>query len=104
MIIWSVYIITNKPNGVLYIGVTKDLKIRIYQHKNKSHPNTFSARYNLDKLIYFENYKTKDEAYTCERRMKKWNREWKIKLIEKENKDWADLSENLIEYLKKMNN
>ncbi len=92
MTVWSIYIITNKPNGVLYIGVTKDLKRRIYQHKNKAHPNTFSARYNLDKLIYFENYETKEEAYARERQMKKWNREWKIKLIEEENQDWVDLS------------
>ncbi len=92
MTVWSIYFITNKPNGVLYIGVTKDLKRRIYQHKNKAHPNAFSARYNLDKLIYFENYETKEEAYARERQMKKWNREWKIKLIEEENQDWVDLS------------
>lgn len=49
-----IYIITNKKDGVLYIGETKDLKKRIYQHKNKVHPTTFSARYNLDKLLYSE--------------------------------------------------
>ncbi len=75
-----------------FIGVTRDLKRRIYRHKNKAHPNTFSARYNLDKLIYFENYETKEEAYARERQMKKWNRECKIKLIEEENQDWVDLS------------
>ncbi|WP_074407551.1 MULTISPECIES: GIY-YIG nuclease family protein [Aquimarina] len=100
MIIWSVYIITNKPNGVLYIGVTKDLKRRIRQHRNKIHPRTFSARYNLEKLVYHENYKTKEEAYTREKQMKKWNREWKIKLIEKDNISWIDLTENLTEYFK----
>ena len=88
---YYVYIITNKPKGVLYIGKTKRLKKRIYQHKNKVHPNTFSARYNLDKLVYFEEYKSKDEATLRENQMKKWNREWKIALIEKSNPQWNDL-------------
>lgn len=78
MTIWSVYIISNKPNGVLYIGVTKDLRRRIYQHKKKVHPNTFSERYNLNKLVYFENFESKESAYQRERQMKKWNREWKV--------------------------
>lgn len=95
MTIWIVYIITNKKDGVLYIGVTKDLKRRMYQHKNKVHPKTFSARYNLDKLVYFEDYRTKEEAYTRERQMKKWNREWKIKLIEEHNPYWDDLRRSL---------
>ncbi len=89
--IWSVYIITNKPNGVLYIGVTKDLRRRIYQHKKKAHPNTFSARYNLNKLVYFENFESKEIAYQRERQLKKWNREWKVQLIEKQNPNWDDL-------------
>ncbi|MBW1295326.1 GIY-YIG nuclease family protein [Aquimarina litoralis] len=95
MTIWIVYIITNKKDGVLYIGVTKDLKRRMYQHKNKVHPKTFSARYNLDKLVYFEDYSIKEEAYTREKQMKKWNREWKIKLIKEHNPDWDDLSRDL---------
>ncbi|PZD78672.1 GIY-YIG nuclease family protein [Mesonia sp. K7] len=86
-----VYILSNKPNGVLYIGETKELKRRIYQHKNKVHPKTFSARYNLDKLVYFEEYNTKKEACLREKRMKKWNRAWKIELIEQKNPDWLDL-------------
>tara|TARA_R100000353_G_scaffold55683_1_gene44344 strand:- start:328 stop:540 length:213 start_codon:yes stop_codon:yes gene_type:complete len=64
--------ITNKPNGVLYIGCTERLKIRISQHKRKVHPNTFSARYNLNKLVYFENFETKEEAIKRERQVKKW--------------------------------
>ena len=55
------------------------------------HPDTFSARYNLDKLVYFEEYKSKDEATLRENQMKKWNREWKIALIEKSNPQWNDL-------------
>jgi len=91
----NVYIITNRPNGVLYIGSTKRLKKRIYQHKNKAHPGTFSARYNLDKLVYFERFEDETEARLRERRMKKWNRDWKIELIEKTNPDWKDLYNEL---------
>lgn len=86
-----VYIITNKKQGVLYIGETKRLKTRIYQHKTKAHPTTFSARYNLNKLVYYEDFKTKKEALIREKRMKKWNRAWKIELIEKSNPNWEDL-------------
>ncbi len=88
---WNIYIITNKKNGVLYIGETNELKRRINQHKNKAHPNTFSARYNLDKLVYFETFDTKKEALLKEKQMKKWNRNWKIELIEKTNPNWLDL-------------
>lgn len=86
-----VYIISNKPNGVLYIGETKRLKKRINQHKNKAHPTTFSARYNLDKLVYFEEYNTEAAAKLREKQMKKWNRAWKIELIERSNPKWKDL-------------
>ena len=88
---YSIYIITNKPKGVLYIGVTKDLKRRIRQHKNKVHPTTFSARYNLNVLVYFENHEKKEDALLREKQMKKWNRDWKIELIEKTNPNWEDL-------------
>jgi putative endonuclease len=85
------YIITNKNEGVLYIGITNNLKRRIYQHKNKVHKSTFSARYNLDKLVYFEIFDSKDEALLREARMKKWNREWKMNLIKSFNPEWKDL-------------
>ena len=88
---YSIYIITNKPKGVLYIGLTKRLKKRIYQHKNKVHINTFSARYNLDTLVYFEDFNNESEARLREKQMKKWNRAWKIELIEKANPNWKDL-------------
>jgi putative endonuclease len=90
-----VYIITNKPKGVLYIGFTKDLKRRLYQHKNKVHPATFSARYNLNKLVFFESFETKKEARLREKRVKKWNRDWKIELIEINNPEWKDLYDKI---------
>lgn len=95
MITHWVYIITNKSNKVLYIGMTKNLKRRIYQHKNKVHPTTFSAKYNLNKLIYFEVFEAKTEASVREKQMKKWNRDWKVELIEKNNPNWVDLYESL---------
>ena len=61
----------------------------------KVHPKTFSAKYNLDKLVYFENHETKEAALKRERQLKKWNREWKIRIIEKMNPDWNDLNEDL---------
>lgn len=79
----------------MYIGKTKRLKKRIYQHKTKAHPNTFSARYNLDKLVYFEEWNNEEDAKIRENRMKKWNRAWKIELIEKMNPNWEDLYKDL---------
>jgi len=86
-----IYIITNKKDGVLYIGVTEQLRKRIGQHKRKAHPKTFSARYNLDKLVYFEFLETKEAMLKRERQMKKWKRAWKIRLIEEKNPNWEDL-------------
>jgi putative endonuclease len=90
-----VCIITNKPKGVLYIGETGGLKKRIYQHKNKVHPTTFSARDNLDVLIYYEEYNSEVEAKLREKQMKKWNRDLKLELIEKANPDWKDFYEEI---------
>lgn len=89
---YYVYILTNRKDGVLYIGFTKDLKKRIIEHKNKRYKNSFSARYSTDKLIYFEEYKYVLDARKREKNMKKWKREWKIELIEKTNPEWKELS------------
>ena len=89
-----IYMITNRPDGVLYIGVTTDLKKRIWQHKNKEIEG-FSSKYNLKNLVYFEVYDDYWEAANREKRMKKWNRQWKINLIEKENPEWKDLYDEI---------
>ena len=85
-----VYIITNKKNGVLYIGHTDDLPQRLDQHEHGVFKG-FSKKYNLKRLVCYEAYETRQEAFTRERQMKKWNRAWKIKLIEENNPKWADL-------------
>lgn len=89
-----VYIIANKSNTVLYIGVTNDLKRRIYEHKNKL-VEGFTKKYNVSKLIYFEHYISIEEAIKREKQLKKWNRRWKDELIEKENPEWIELQDQI---------
>ena len=89
---YFVYILASKKNGVLYIGVTNDLERRIFEHKNKT-VKGFTTRYNVDKLMYFEKYSNINEAIKREKQLKKWNRQWKIDLIEEKNPKWNDLSE-----------
>ena len=90
---YYLYILTNKINGTLYIGVTNDLERRMFEHKNKL-VRGFTAKYGLNKLIYFETYQYVNDAITREKNMKKWKRQWKIDLIEKENPNWKDLSKD----------
>ncbi|AJR02840.1 GIY-YIG nuclease family protein [Siansivirga zeaxanthinifaciens] len=91
---WYVYIITNKSHGVLYIGVTNHIDERVKEHKLKVYPKSFTAKYNCDKLIYFETFNQADNASLREKQFKKWKRDWKIKLIEDMNPSWSDLSIN----------
>ncbi len=84
----------NKPNGVIYIGVTDNLDERIKEHKLKIYPKSFTAKYNCGNLIYFEEFENGKEASIREKQFKKWKREWKIKLIEEMNPSWSDLSIN----------
>jgi putative endonuclease len=90
-----VYILTNKNNSVLYIGVTSDLKGRIKQHRLKKHPGSFSSRYNLNKLVYFEMLDTIGEAIIKEKKIKGGSRKKKLALINDTNPEWRDLSEFL---------
>lgn len=92
---YCVYIITNKYNTVLYTGVTGNLIGRIYYHKNKS-VSSFSSKYNLNKLVYFEIFKDIKLAIQREKQIKSGSRKDKIILIEKENPKWNDLYSNLL--------
>ncbi len=85
---------SNKQNGVLYIGVTDNIEERVKEHKLKIYPKSFTAKYNCDELIYFEEFKNGGDAEKRERQFKKWKRDWKIELIEEMNPSWTDLSIN----------
>lgn len=86
----AVYILASKRNGTLYIGVTSDLVKRIWQHKNDL-AEGFTKQYGVHTLVYYELYASMEEAILREKRLKKWNRAWKIDLIEKQNPEWNDL-------------
>ena len=90
-----VYLLTNKPDGVIYLGVTSDLIKRIWQHKN-SFVDGFSRRYNLHHLVWFEAHEDMVSAITREKNIKKWKRAWKVRLIEESNLEWRDLYEDII--------
>jgi len=88
---YYVYILASKIRGTLYIGVTNDLERRVYEHKTGVKKG-FTQKYGVSRLMYFEVFQDVNEAITREKNMKKWKRDWKITLIEKENKKWLDLS------------
>ena len=90
-----VYILSNKHNTVLYIGVSSEIIQRIWQHKEKL-VDGFSKKYNVDKLVYFERHDSIEEAILREKQIKKWNRDWKNKLISELNPGWVDLYESNI--------
>ena len=87
--------LTNKPNGVLYVGVTNDLIRRVYEHKNHL-AKGFTQKYQLDKLVWFEQTEDINSAITREKQIKNWKRQWKIELIEKQNPSWQDLYANIL--------
>ena len=93
---YYVYILASKRNGTLYIGVTNNLYRRMYEHKNKI-IGGFTKKYSIDKLVHFETTNDIRIAIQREKRLKKWYRKWKITLIEKENPEWKDLSEDWFE-------
>ncbi len=91
-----VYILTNKTHSVLYTGVTSDLPGRIWQHKNKIYPKSFTAKYGCDKLVYHNMYFHIEEAIGAEKSIKGSSRDKKIQLINDMNPEWKDLYDELI--------
>ncbi len=88
-----VYILTNKPYGTLYIGVTSDLLKRVEEHRNET-GSAFVKKYGVTRLVYFEEYPLYADAIRRETNLKRWKRDWKIALIETSNPVWSDLLEN----------
>lgn len=93
---YSVYLLANQRNTVLYVGVTSDLIGRIYQHKNKIYKG-FTSKYNVDKLVYYEDWDTSNDAIAREKQIKGWRRMRKEELINKDNPLWNDLYQDIIE-------
>lgn len=87
---YFVYILASRKNGTLYIGFTSDLEGRTFQHKTEA-VKGFTSRYNVKRLVYYEQYTDPYSAIQREKQLKKWNRTWKIRLIEKHNPEWKDL-------------
>jgi putative endonuclease len=88
---YTVYILSNSA-ATLYIGVTSNLDLRMWQHSVRLDPDSFASRYNLDRLIFMETYPTARQAIAREKQLKGWSRAKKLKLIREQNPDWKDLS------------
>lgn len=95
MISPAIYILANKPNGTLYVGSTSNLPQRIWQHKNNL-VDGFSKTHSVYSLVYFEQYDDMYSAICRERQLKRWNRAWKLELIEKNNPKWDDLYPSIL--------
>ena len=90
-----VYILASKKNGTLYIGVSTNLRQRIWQHKEKKIEG-FTKRYQVNRLVYFEQCQFIQGAILREKQLKKWRRSWKIELIERHNPEWLDLWDSIL--------
>jgi putative endonuclease len=91
----AVYIMTNQYNSVFYTGVTSNLPKRVYEHKTHLDPRSFTSRYNLEKLVWYDTTPDMIEAIQMEKRIKGWLRKKKIELVESTNPEWEDLSNSL---------
>ncbi|HRY62756.1 MAG TPA: GIY-YIG nuclease family protein [Candidatus Paceibacterota bacterium] len=94
MIKYYIYILASKPFGTLYVGVTNNIERRVYEHKRKDFSG-FTKKYGVNKLVYYEITDDINFAIKREKQLKKWNRDWKIKLIEDNNPKWEDLAEQV---------
>jgi putative endonuclease len=91
------YILASKRNGTLYVGVTSDLIKRVYQHR-KNLVDGFTSKYQVHRLVYYEQYRNVLSAIQREKRLKEWQRKWKLALIEKHNPEWRDFYPDITEY------
>ena len=92
---YYVYILAGKERGTLYVGVTNDLMRRVYEHK-EGLAEGFSKRHSVNRLVYFETHESIEAAILQEKRLKRWRRDWKIELIERDNPHWVDLYKTLM--------
>lgn len=90
MVSFHVYLLASRRDGTLYLGMTRDLSRRVHQHKTKALPG-FSRKYGVDRLVWYEAHETAMSAIEREKDIKKWRRDWKLRLIEEHNPDWIDL-------------
>ena len=93
---YYVYILSNTHNTVLYTGVTSDLIRRVYEHKNHFDKSSFTAQYNVEKLVYYEITENPESAIQREKQIKGWNRKRKERLIESKNPKWEELYETIL--------
>jgi putative endonuclease len=91
----AVYILTSRKYGTLYVGVTSDLIRRIWEHKNDS-VESFTKRYGVHTLVWYEQHETMESAIDREKAIKEWKREWKVEMIERSNPEWNDLYASLL--------
>jgi putative endonuclease len=90
----AVYIMANLYRSTMYVGVTSNLWARVWDHKNKRHDG-FTAKYGLDKLVWYEHHHSMDAAITREKQLKRWARAWKFRIIEEVNPQWRDLHDEI---------
>ncbi len=92
---YYIYILASKKNGTLYVGITSNLEKRVEIHKGSYLKKSFTAKYRVHNLVYFESYDNPNDAIYREKQLKWWKRDWKIELIEKLNPNWDDISKQL---------
>ncbi|MDO8322573.1 MAG: GIY-YIG nuclease family protein [Phenylobacterium sp.] len=88
------YILASQRNGTLYTGSTDDLAKRVFEHREKVRPG-FTSKYGVDKLVWFQSFELRENAFRRERQIKEWRRIWKLRLIEETNPEWRDLGDDL---------
>ena len=90
-----VYLLASRRNGTLYLGMTDNLAQRIWMHRTETLPG-FTKQYGVKMLVWYEQHETRESAFSRERQIKKWNRAWKLKLVEQMNPTWRDLYDDIL--------